>query len=315
MIRMAIGYGSTGSDVKKLQQELNRKGANLKVDGIWGPKTQAAYEKYGVKAAVAKPSAPKPAVPKPAAAKPSVAVPRLEYMQYTPMTEAQKRAAAKADTDPAYDARLRELEKEYASALQDNENEALRRGMSRSSYVLDVRSALNARKAENRSALQGERAQRIQALVAELTRKDEEKAEGARRYNNEIALQLEQMRRKQAESERDYEIELRKLAAQAARDAGKTAGSAAKPSGSKPSGSKKGSKSGTAAKKAPSVNYYDYYSKNYLQKYGNNPVVARVLYYADRVNLQKKLGSTAVKQLDAIADRLGSNSITAATMR
>jgi hypothetical protein len=312
---MAIGYGSTGSDVKKLQQELNRKGANLKVDGIWGPKTQAAYEKYGVKAAVAKPSAPKPAVPKPAAAKPSVAVPRLEYMQYTPMTEAQKRAAAKADTDPAYDARLRELEKEYASALQDNENEALRRGMSRSSYVLDVRSALNARKAENRSALQGERAQRIQALVAELTRKDEEKAEGARRYNNEIALQLEQMRRKQAESERDYEIELRKLAAQAARDAGKTAGSAAKPSGSKPSGSKKGSKSGTAAKKAPSVNYYDYYSKNYLQKYGNNPVVARVLYYADRVNLQKKLGSTAVKQLDAIADRLGSNSITAATMR
>lgn len=312
---MAIGYGSTGSGVKKLQQELNRKGANLKVDGIWGPKTQAAYEKYGVKAAAAKPSAPKPAVSKPAAAKPSVAVPRLEYMQYTPMTEAQKRAAAKADTDPAYDARLRELEKEYASALQDNENEALRRGMSRSSYVLDVRSALNARKAENRSALQGERAQRIQALVAELTRKDEEKAEGARRYNNEIALQLEQMRRKQAESERDYEIELRKLAAQAARDAGKTAGSAAKPSGSKPSGSKKGSKSGTAAKKAPSVNYYDYYSKNYLQKYGNNAVVARVLYYADRVNLKKKLGSTAVKQLDAIADRLGSNSITAATMR
>jgi len=312
---MAIGYGSTGSDVKKLQQELNRKGANLKVDGIWGPKTQAAYEKYGVKAAVAKPSAPKPAVPKPAAAKPSVAVPRLEYMQYTPMTEAQKRAAAKADTDPAYDARLRELEKEYASALQDNENEALRRGMSRSSYVLDVRSALNARKAENRSALQGERAQRIQALVAELTRKDEEKAEGARRYNNEIALQLEQMRRKQAESERDYEIELRKLAAQAARDAGKTAGSAAKPSGSKPSGSKKGSKPAAAAKKAPSVNYYDYYSKNYLQKYGNNAVVARVLYYADRVNLKKKLGSTAVKQLDAIADRLGSNSITAATMR
>ncbi|MGI5908537.1 MAG: peptidoglycan-binding domain-containing protein [Christensenellales bacterium] len=311
---MAIKYGSTGSDVKKLQQELNRKGANLKIDGIWGPKTQAAYEKYGVKAA-AKPSAPKPAVSKPAAAKPSVAVPRLEYMQYTPMTEAQKRAAAKADTDPAYDARLRELEKEYASALQDNENEALRRGMSRSRYVLDVRSALNARKAENRSALQGERAQRIQALVAELTRKDEEKAEGARRYNNEIALQLEQMRRKQAESERDYEIELRKLAAQAARDAGKTAGSAAKPSGSKPSGSKKGSKSGTAAKKAPSVNYYDYYSKNYLQKYGNNAVVARVLYYADRVNLKKKLGSTAVKQLDAIADRLGSNSITAATMR
>ncbi|MFZ5975200.1 MAG: peptidoglycan-binding domain-containing protein [Bacillota bacterium] len=46
---MAIGYGSRGADVKKLQQQLNAYGAGLKVDGIWGPKTQAAYQKYGSK--------------------------------------------------------------------------------------------------------------------------------------------------------------------------------------------------------------------------------------------------------------------------
>lgn len=33
-------------DVKKTQQALNAAGANLKLDGVWGPKTQAAYDKY-----------------------------------------------------------------------------------------------------------------------------------------------------------------------------------------------------------------------------------------------------------------------------
>ena len=297
MICLALGYGSKGSEVKKLQKTLNSQGAGLKVDGVWGPKTQAAFEKYGTKAAA-----------KTTAAKASGATPRVEYMQYKPITEAKKRAAAKAQTDPAYDAELKELEEGYESARQDNENEALKRGMSRSSYVLDVRSALGAHNAEDKSALEGERAAKLQALIAELTQKDEEKAEDAWKYNNEIAMQLEQMRVKQAEAQRKYELELKKLAAQAAKSTSKSTSS--KSSG----GTKKGSTSASASKTS-SVNYYDYYSKNYLQKYGNNPTVARVLYYADRINLQKKLGSAAVKKLDAIADRLKSNSVTASTMR
>lgn len=39
------GYRS-GSDVLAIQQQLNAMGAGLVEDGIWGPKTQAAYEKY-----------------------------------------------------------------------------------------------------------------------------------------------------------------------------------------------------------------------------------------------------------------------------
>lgn len=46
---MALGYGSRGSEVKALQKKLNKYGAGLAVDGIWGPKTQAAYKKYGSK--------------------------------------------------------------------------------------------------------------------------------------------------------------------------------------------------------------------------------------------------------------------------
>ena len=39
-------YGTTGQDVIKLQQQLNKLGAGLKVDGIWGKNTETAYQKY-----------------------------------------------------------------------------------------------------------------------------------------------------------------------------------------------------------------------------------------------------------------------------
>ena len=41
-----ISYGSSGSDVKKLQESLNNHGYNLVVDGQFGSKTQAAVRDY-----------------------------------------------------------------------------------------------------------------------------------------------------------------------------------------------------------------------------------------------------------------------------
>ena len=41
-----IGYGSSGNDVKALQQKLNSNGYQLDVDGNFGPKTQAAVRDY-----------------------------------------------------------------------------------------------------------------------------------------------------------------------------------------------------------------------------------------------------------------------------
>ena len=40
------GGGSYNAETAALQEQLNAMGANLKVDGIMGPQTQAAYEKY-----------------------------------------------------------------------------------------------------------------------------------------------------------------------------------------------------------------------------------------------------------------------------
>ncbi len=41
-----VSYGSQGSDVKKLQELLNKNGANLNVDGIFGNQTQQAVKNY-----------------------------------------------------------------------------------------------------------------------------------------------------------------------------------------------------------------------------------------------------------------------------
>lgn len=41
-----LSYGSKGSEVKKLQEELNKQGYKLDVDGIYGNKTQSAVKDY-----------------------------------------------------------------------------------------------------------------------------------------------------------------------------------------------------------------------------------------------------------------------------
>ncbi|MFB2938805.1 peptidoglycan-binding protein [Aerosakkonemataceae cyanobacterium BLCC-F154] len=44
--RTIIRLGSKGSDVKYLQQLLNKKGYSLKVDGDFGPRTEAAVKQF-----------------------------------------------------------------------------------------------------------------------------------------------------------------------------------------------------------------------------------------------------------------------------
>ena len=46
MAYKTISYGSSGDDVRKLQQTLNSLGYNLSVDGQFGPKTQSAVRSY-----------------------------------------------------------------------------------------------------------------------------------------------------------------------------------------------------------------------------------------------------------------------------
>lgn len=41
-----IGLGSVGDDVTRLQRMLNRRGADLVLDGRFGPRTEAAVKKF-----------------------------------------------------------------------------------------------------------------------------------------------------------------------------------------------------------------------------------------------------------------------------
>lgn len=41
-----VGPGNVGDDVKRLQRMLNRQGAGLELDGIFGPLTEAAVKKF-----------------------------------------------------------------------------------------------------------------------------------------------------------------------------------------------------------------------------------------------------------------------------
>lgn len=183
---MAISYGSRGSQVRDLQKQLNARGASLTVDGIWGPKTQAAYNKYGGASitSISNKSS-------------DYSVPGLSYISFTPLTEKQKLNIASAQVNPAYDAEMKALENEYKVAKQNNQNDALSRGMSRSSYVMDVSAALDANKAENVSDLEGARAAELQSIIYDLTEKDNENRIKVLKYNNSVALQLEKMRQKQ----------------------------------------------------------------------------------------------------------------------
>ncbi len=79
------------TDVYALQKQLNASGANLVVDGKYGPKTAAAYAQYGTKAptataSVAAPTAIKPISVTPAQANPMVTGNVYDLMGYKPQT-------------------------------------------------------------------------------------------------------------------------------------------------------------------------------------------------------------------------------------
>ncbi len=278
---MAISYGSRGSEVRNLQKQLNDKGAKLTVDGIWGPKTQSAYKKYGG-ASVSSTSKNVSSISNNSS---NYSAPGLSYISFTPLTDAQKLNLASSQVNPAYDAEMKALESEYKVAKQNNRNDALTRGMSRSSYVMDVSVALDANRAESISDLEGERAAQLQSIIYELTEKDNENRFKVLKYNNDVALQLEKMRQTQLNEQRDYEIALKKLSSS---------------SSSKSKSSSSSSSNSSTSKTNTYSNYYEYYTNNYLKRANNNKEIARALYMKDRSNISKSMGNDAVYVLDAI---------------
>lgn len=160
-------YGSKGNSVISIQKQLNKLGANLKVDGIWGKNTESAYNAYKNYLGASDPSS------------------TLSMMEYTPMTDEQITSTAqqKADSEydwqisqkndsaaydkylleqkkgevsNTYDSKEKALQEAYAQTKKKLAEDTLSRGMGRSSYAKDVQDEANLAQSSDTLALREE---------------------------------------------------------------------------------------------------------------------------------------------------------------
>lgn len=143
-------YGTKGNNVIEIQKQLNKLGANLKVDGIWGKNTEAAYNTYKdyVEGTGASPDS-------------------FKMLSYDPLSDEQIQNIAKQQADtkydyqlnnakqdadydtyileqkaaaltPQYDLKIKALQDAYAQKRKELSQTNLSKGMGRSSYAKDV---------------------------------------------------------------------------------------------------------------------------------------------------------------------------------
>lgn len=250
-------YGLRGSLVKDYQQKLNSLGAQLQVDGIWGKKTERAYNLfmdefndlvYGKTQEEEEEQAEQPT---------------QQAYQFTPRSEQElteyaqrlystaydeKLKAAEKSTQarvqstqallealtPLYEQQLASLKQEYESGREYLANQALSRGLGRSSYLTDqlagslnqqrademtLRSEKNSRQQalqsqisqlygeldEQRNQLTSQREQAIWQAIENGRREDQEQQFEALKYNNSLIRDA----RDYAENQRQFEEELK----------------------------------------------------------------------------------------------------------
>lgn len=162
---------------------------------------------------------------------------------------------------PAYQQQLSQLGQQYQRERQDLSDAALSRGMGRSSYLLDQLGASGARETQHQQALDTQRAQREAQLGAQLMqvqthlrdtlarlglqqqdaladaintlrRQDQQGAQDALRYNNDLSLKQADLALRQQQDEWKRTLEQEKLSLSQQ----KAAATPAKATGSKRSG-------------------------------------------------------------------------------
>ncbi|NLG25048.1 MAG: hypothetical protein GX558_06805 [Clostridiales bacterium] len=244
-------YGLKGNLVKKYQKMLNSLGANLKVDGVWGKLTESAYNRYMdsfqnlLNPQPEEEEAPLARIdfaPRTDEELRSQAENRYGSLYEADIAAAQSSAAAGQAAltrlidalEPALRAQLADLAARYAAARQSLSDQALSRGLGRSSYLIDQLSGsqiseLDAgqqlqRQAQSRetelqdqigallsdlnattSRLTGERERAIASAIDAYRQDDQNSALEALKYNN----QLTQAERDRAEEIRQFEQELK----------------------------------------------------------------------------------------------------------
>ncbi|MGI6162030.1 MAG: peptidoglycan-binding domain-containing protein [Christensenellales bacterium] len=223
-------YGSRGGNVKDMQNKLNSYGASLKVDGIWGPKTEAAYQKHGLAGDTLK-TKPMDAID--AFRQGGLNIPEGVKLQSEPaIDESTFKKEAEDRYNPYYDKAGERLMEYYAQALAEAADGAISRGMARSTYFDEMQNSLRSRRASELSENERSRASQIAEAIAGLRSQAQEQIRMVQEYNNRLLMQL-------------YELEQQRLKALAASKSGGRSG--------RKSSAKKDEKSEAMAPKAKSM--------------------------------------------------------------
>ena len=151
------GVGSR-VDVKDIQRQLNAMGAGLSTDGLWGPKTQAAYDQYmGSGAKAATPSL----VPADYSAmlkevQGMIAPQKVNY-------NAMSRADIEAGIRPHYDLAMEGRRAQTKTNKANIDVDAASRGMGTSTWVTDVKNRQQNAEASDIAGLEAQLQQQVLA--------------------------------------------------------------------------------------------------------------------------------------------------------
>lgn len=148
------GYTSQ-SQVAELQRQLNSKGANLKVDGVYGPATAAAYSTYGGSAGGNSSSIPSGYTQyvKDFQTLLSDATPSISY---TPMSEAEIKSNLEAALRPGVDLAIARRKDQTLTNKANIDVDAASRGMGASTWVTDVKNRAQNEEADDIAYLESQ---------------------------------------------------------------------------------------------------------------------------------------------------------------
>lgn len=182
--------------VRAAQRQMNAAGAGLTVDGIWGPKTEAAYLRLNGGNS--------------AATQYSAGLGRfMEQLQgmlnspgisYTPQSESALRAqlanALRPQVDAAIEAR-REMTRENTAAL---DVDAWARGMGKSTYLTDVKERQMDDEADDIARMEQEYASTLASLLMDAFQQERQRTLEAEMYNADAATKARQLAFSSAQS-------------------------------------------------------------------------------------------------------------------
>lgn len=168
-----------GEGVRRLQRQLNAQGASLQVDGVWGPKSQAAYQaQQGPATAVSQLTGGLGAFMQ--GIQSLLQTPALSY---TPQSTASLRAQLASSLRPGVDQaieRRKELTEENRAEL---DADAWARGMGRSTYVTDMKDRQMDAEADDIAQMEAQYSATLAQLLMEAVERERARALEVQMYN------------------------------------------------------------------------------------------------------------------------------------